>query len=169
MRLPGRREPLNGAALTTTRSTPLTNGLLGAQGIEVSHHPFGRAHVPTIPTGSPFALNVGAHCAILLGCSASSTLSHQPVSFKRQLYPTFTTYNIKFRYSLKWSIHLLCAGEEQSVSGEAPVTVLAPSEEQEERKQRELGSDGMKKNHDDLEVAAGLAAQSIGQLLTAFA
>lgn len=136
------------------------------EGTEVIHTPAGwQALHATTPTGSSFAFDVGAHAVILLGCSASSTLSHPPVSFKRQVYPTFSTYNIHIKYRLRWRFYLVCAGVERQVSGEAPVTVMAPSEEQEENKKRQLGNEGMKRNHDDMEAGLGSAVQFIGQVL----
>jgi len=44
--------------------------------------------------------------------------------------------SVIIRYRQKWKIYLSCADEEHNVSGEAPVTVLAPSEEQEELARR---------------------------------
>ena len=160
----------NGAPLTTTDSTPpaAMNTWQNTEGTEVAYTSAGwRPLHPTTPTGSPFALDLGAHAAILLGSSASSTLSHPPVSFKRQLYPSFATYNIQIKYRLRWKLFLTCAGEEFNISGEAVVTVLPPSEEQEERKERELGSAGMKKNYDDLEAGVEQTVQFIGQILQA--
>ena len=112
-------------------------------------------------------LDLGKRFTILLGCSASSTLNDPPISFKRQVYPTFATYNITMYYKLHWTIKLSIAKEEYDVSGNYPVKVLAPSEEQEGKKVRELGTAGMKKNYDDLEAGAGQAIQFIGQILQA--
>ncbi|KIW90425.1 uncharacterized protein Z519_09070 [Cladophialophora bantiana CBS 173.52] len=111
---------------------------------------------------------MGQHAAIFLGCSASSTLFHPPVAFKRQVYPTFSTYNIFVKYRLKWKLNLVCAGVEHEVSGDAPVTELPPSEEQEEQKKRTLGREGMKRNYDDLGAGleqAGQVVQFIGAVL----
>lgn len=160
--------PQNGASLTTTQSTPVTHTQMAAQGTQVVHTAAGwRPIHPTTPTGSSVAVDLGSHLSILLGCSASSTLSQPPVSFKRQIYPTFSTYNIFIKYRLEWKIYLSCADEEHEVSGVAPVTILAPSEEQEEQKARELGTQGMKKNYDDLEAGFGQVMQFIGQILQA--
>ncbi len=124
---------------------------------------------PSVATGlsATGPLNLGERYSIFLGCSASSTLGHPPTAFKRQLYPTFTTYNIRLKYSLKWRISLECAGEAEEVSGVAPVTILTPSEEQEAEKKRVLGTEGMKKNYDDLEAGVGMGVQFIGQVLQA--
>ena len=115
--------------------------------------------------GTP--LNLGAHLKVLLGCSAASTCGHRAVSFKRQVYPTFKTYNITLKYRLEWKIKMVCADEKSSISGDYPVVILAPSEEQESQKKRELGTQGMKKNYDDLEQAIGVATQVIGGILQA--
>ena len=112
-------------------------------------------------------LNLGAHLKVLLGCSAASTCGHRAVSFKRQVYPTFKTYNITLKHRLEWKIKMVCADEKSSISGDYPVVILAPSEEQESQKKRELGTQGMKKNYDDLEQAIGVATQVIGGILQA--
>lgn len=145
------------------------NTLLSAQGTELIYTGTGgwRQLHATTASGSSFALDVGAHASLLLGCSASSTLSHAPVSFKRQIYPSFATYNIAIRYRLQWLVTLVCADQERQIGGEAPVTVLAPSEAQEREKERQLGREGMKKNYDDLEAGLGQAIQFIGQILQA--
>jgi hypothetical protein len=98
--------------------------------------------------GAPFDL--GAHLDIRLSQKGSSTLGHAEVPFEKRIWPSFATYNIVQAYRLAWSIKLSCAGEGHTVGGSADVTVLSPSEEQEARKKRELGQDGMKKNYDDL-------------------
>jgi hypothetical protein len=113
------------------------------------------------------SLNLGTHLKILLGCSAASTCGHRAVSFKRQVYPTFKTYNITLKYRLEWKIKMVCADEKSSISGDYPVVVVAPSEEQESQKKRELGTEGMKKNYDDLEQALSVATQVIGGILQA--
>jgi hypothetical protein len=119
------------------------------------------------PTGNPLALDGGSHASLLLGSSAASTLANPPVSFKRQIHPTFATYNIHTKYRLRWNLTLECAGEQHDVGGEAPVTILAPSEEQERLKTRQLGTEGVKKNYDDLEAGVESAVQFIGQVLQA--
>ena len=139
-------------ALSVTLSAPNGNEPTPSLTNAVSHPP-------------PTPLDLGTRFSILLGCSASSTLNQRPVSFKRQVYPTFTTYNIAIHYRLAWKIDLAVARETHTVSGEAPVKVLAPSEQQEEKKKRELGNEGMKRNYDDLEAGVGAATQFIGQVL----
>ena len=154
--------------LAAVKSTPAMNVYQSINGTEVTQTPTGwRPLYQTTPIGSPFAFDLGSHASILLGTSASSTLSNPPVSFKRQVYPTFATYNIYIKYRLCWKLYLVCAGETHDIRGEAPVTVLAPSEEQEAIKTRELGTQGMKKNYDDLEAGAGQVIQIIGQVLQA--
>ncbi|MCJ1399588.1 hypothetical protein MMC11_002790 [Xylographa trunciseda] len=115
----------------------------------------------------PMALNLGAHLSVFLGCSAASTCGHRAVSFKRQVYPTFATYNISLKYQLEWKITLMCAGEKSSISRDNPVIIVAPSEEQESQKTRELGTQGMKKNYDDLEQGFGVVMQVIGGIVQA--
>ena len=113
-------------------------------------------------------LDLGKRFTILLGCSASSTLKDAPVPFKRQVYPTFATYNIMMWYKLHWNIKLSVAKEEYDVSGNFPVRVLAPSEEQEEEKVRELGSANMKgkyEKYDDLAQGVGQTISIVGQIL----
>ena len=117
------------------------------------------------PLSTP--LNLGDHLEVLLGCSAASTCGQRPISFKRQVYPTFSTYNITLKYRLEWKIKMVCADEKSSIYGEYPVRVMPPSEEQESQKKRELGTQGMKKNYDDLEQALGAAVQFIGGILQA--
>ena len=117
------------------------------------------------PLSTP--LNLGDHLEVLLGCSAASTCGQRPISFKRQVYPTFSTYNITLKYRLEWKIKMVCADEKSFIYGEFPVRVIAPSEEQESQKKRELGTQGMKKNYDDLEQALGAAVQFIGGILQA--
>ncbi|KAL9079994.1 MAG: hypothetical protein Q9157_001191 [Trypethelium eluteriae] len=108
----------------------------------------------TIPSA---ALDLGTLFSVFLGARSA----------KRQIYPTFATYNIAVSHSLKWKVNLSCAGEKHSVSGEPVVTVLAPSEEQEEMKMRQLGTEGMKKSHDELEAGAEAAINLVGQIMQA--
>lgn len=118
----------------------------------------------------PTPLHLGELYSIFLGCSASSTLGNPPISFKRQVYPTFHTHNIHLKYSLSWKISHDCAGEEGEVTSLVPITIIAPSEEQEaKKKKREFGTQGMKKNYDDLEAGIGQGVQFIGQILQAVA
>ena len=147
-------------------ATPVTSDTVSTNALSQHLTPF-----PSITPGlsAPTPLNLGDRYSIFLGCSASSTLGHPPISFKRQVYPTFTTYNIRLKYSLRWRVSLECAGEAQEVAGVAPVTIIAPSEEQEAKKKRELGTEGMKKNYDDLEAGVGAGVQFIGQVLQAVA
>ncbi|KAH6646042.1 hypothetical protein BKA67DRAFT_583041 [Truncatella angustata] len=105
--------------------------------------------------GSPFDL--GSHLDIRLSQFASSTMGHTRVPFGKPVWPSFTTYNIVRAYELSWRVKLTCAGESHTVAGRGNVTVLPPSEEQEVRKKRELGKDGMQRNHDDLMGALELA------------
>lgn len=111
-------------------------------------------------------LHLGKHLSVFIGSSACSVMGRPPVSFKRQLYPTFKTYNIRLTYQLRWKIGLECAGETQSVSGEGPLTIIPPSEEQEALKKRELGTDGMKKNYDDLAAGMEQGLQFVGAVLS---
>ena len=78
------------------------------------------------------ALDLGTHFSLFLGAGSP----------KREIYPTFATYNIAISHSLKWKIRLSCAGRTRSIGGEPDVTLLAPSEEQEAEK-RQLGTAGM--------------------------
>ena len=139
--------------LSSMAPTPIANGLPASQGVDVA-----------LLSGQ---LDLGDYLSILLGCSASSTLNQLAVSFKRQVYPTFSTYSIFLKYTLKCKINISCADEAHTISGEAPVTILAPSEEQEEKKKRQLGTEWMKKNYDDLEQGFGMVKQFIGQILQA--
>ncbi|MCJ1384557.1 hypothetical protein MMC17_007674 [Xylographa soralifera] len=66
---------------------------------------------------------------------------------------------------LEWSIVLSCAGQTHTICGGNPVTVLAPSEEQECRKRRQLGTEGMKKNNDDMMSGVDMTAQITVQVL----
>ena len=138
---------------SASTSTLIANGLTASSSVDTALQ--------------PTALNLGAHLSILLGSSASSTLKRPAVSFKRQVYPTFSTYNISLRYILRWKINLSCANESSFIGGVIPVTVLAPSEEQEEMKERQLGTAGMKKNHDDLEGVFEAGVEFIGKILEA--
>lgn len=112
-------------------------------------------------------LHLGERFSIFIGSSACSTLGNPPVSFKRQLFPTFKTYNIRMSYQLRWKIGIECAGETAAVSGERPLTILGPSEEQEALRKRELGVEGMQKNYDDLEAGIEQGLQLIGGVLSA--
>ena len=106
----------------------------------------------TIPSS---ALDLGTHFSLFLGAR----------SLKREVFPTFSTYNIFVSHTLGWKINFACAGETHGVSGEPQVTVLPPSEEQEEIKKRQLGKDGMKKSHDELEAGVDVALNVVGQIV----
>jgi hypothetical protein len=110
-------------------------------------------------------LHIGSHLSIYIGSSAITTLSHPPVSLKRQLYPSFKTYNIRLSYKLHWRIGLTCAGESMEVGAQMPLTVLAASEEQEAIRKRELGVEGVKRNYDDLEDWGIQGLQFLGGVL----
>ncbi|KPI39356.1 uncharacterized protein AB675_5244 [Cyphellophora attinorum] len=106
--------------------------------------------LPSLATSSNTPLDIGNTLSIFIGTSACTTRHSKPHPFKRQLYPSFKTYNIHLYYKLKWKATISCAGEVEELSGTSPLTILAPSEQQEEQKMRELGIEGMKKNYDDL-------------------
>lgn len=142
--------------------------------IAISDTPAPLSHAASAPlpktliqSQSTSPLNLGAQLSILLGCSAASTCSQRAVSFKRQVYPTFGTYNIVLKYRLEWKIKMICADEKHNVWGNYPVVVMAPSEEQESQRKRELGTQGMRKNYDDLEQGFGVVIQIIGGILQA--
>ncbi|KAJ5658244.1 uncharacterized protein N7484_001893 [Penicillium longicatenatum] len=46
-----------------------------------------------------------------------------------EIYPTFTTYNIKHEHFLEWELTLACAGEVVKDRGKQAVTVKAPSDD----------------------------------------
>ncbi|CAL5868292.1 uncharacterized protein PFLUO_LOCUS2516 [Penicillium psychrofluorescens] len=51
-----------------------------------------------------------------------------PMSCKgAEIYPTFTTYNIKNEHHLEWKLDLSIAGEIAKYEGKQPVTVIGPS------------------------------------------
>jgi hypothetical protein len=130
----------------------------------ISHHT--SAPLSSTP---PAPLHIGAHLAIFIGSSAITTQSHPPVSLKRQLYPTFATYNIRLSYKLHWRMGLSCAGESMEVGAQTPLTVLAASEQQEAIRKQELGSEGVKRNYDDLEDWGVQGLQFLGGVLSAVA
>lgn len=111
-------------------------------------------------------LHLGEHFSIYIGSSACTTMGRPPVSFKRQLYPSFKTYNIHLAYELRWRFGIECAGEIEKVTGQGAVTIIPPSEEQEALKKRELGTEGMKKSYDELEAGLEQGLQFLGAVLS---
>lgn len=126
---------------------------------------YGRLNTPVTPLGSPDALHLGRLFSIYLGCSATSTMDNPPVSFGRQMYPSFSTYNISLEYRLHWKINLVCAGEAHSVSTETPITVLATSEEQEALKMSGPGMLGLTRTRSDPLSVDVTTLQFIGRFL----
>ncbi|KAH9907518.1 hypothetical protein F4778DRAFT_544925 [Xylariomycetidae sp. FL2044] len=89
----------------------------------------------------------------------------QGASAPEALHPSLKTYNISVAYQLKWEFQIRCAGEIESVSGQANVTVLPPCEELQERHMQALGPEGMKKNYDDMLAAAGTGLAGLAATL----
>ncbi|KAI0154526.1 hypothetical protein GGR57DRAFT_465970 [Xylariaceae sp. FL1272] len=85
---------------------------------------------------------------------------------KRQLHPSFSTYNIHISYLLEWKIVVRCEEKLRSFEGSVPITVLPPCEQQESLKMRELGAEGMKKNYDDLARAAEIGLTGLDLVST---
>ena len=126
----------------------------------------------TSPSGDPINsdfknLDLGAKYSIYLGTTYASVLNQRPKPFKRRIYPTFATYNIALRYSLRLRLKIACAGDVYEISLVEPVKVLAPSEEQEAIKASELGAEGMKRNHEELMEGVGTAIEVVGDVLQA--
>ncbi|KAL9090664.1 MAG: hypothetical protein Q9165_005152 [Trypethelium subeluteriae] len=106
------------------------------------------------------ALDLGILFSVFLGARSA----------KRQIYPSFATYNIAVSHTLKWKVNFSCAGEKHSVGGEPGVTVLAPSEEQEQMKMKKLGRyRGMEKSYDELKAGREAAVDFVGQIVQAAA
>ncbi|KAK6068608.1 hypothetical protein SCUP234_04744 [Seiridium cupressi] len=106
--------------------------------------------------GAPFDL--GARLDIRLSQRGSSTQGNFEFPFEKPLWPSFATYNIVQGYQLAWKINLSCAGESHTVSGRKDIMIFSPSEEEEIRKKRELGQEGMQKNYDDLAQGLGVVS-----------
>ncbi|PKS05643.1 hypothetical protein jhhlp_008162 [Lomentospora prolificans] len=74
-------------------------------------------------------LDVGALLNLSLG--QAHQVSHKPFSRrKRQLYLSFSTFNIKYTHKLKWSVTVSTIGESTEVSNEVGV-VLLPGQDSE--------------------------------------
>jgi len=92
---------IHGTGLNHVTSTPDAFDALPETQSFLSHA--ARRVLPNTPVSPQRAspLNLGAHLSILLGCSRASTCSKPAVSFRREVYPTFATYNIVLKYRLQ--------------------------------------------------------------------
>ena len=174
------RRPMKSAMVPIVQEVPDFGSIASAPenaSASCENTEFSSTSLAPMPTGSkispdsvvvdnrPKSLDLGAYNSILLGCSASSTLNLPPVSFKRQVQPTFQTYNINVTYSLDWKIELVCAGETRLVESSAPVRIVAPSEEQEVKKQRALDAKGIANNFNEFVNGVGQVTQFVGGIL----
>ncbi|KAH8901083.1 hypothetical protein GQ53DRAFT_800702 [Thozetella sp. PMI_491] len=76
-------------------------------------------------------LNLGEHMELGLDANRVCALGRPVRKLSHTLYPTFTTYNIKQSYALRWEITFNVAGELYPVTGDSPLQILGPSEERE--------------------------------------
>ena len=76
--------------------------------------------------------------------------------FEDPIIPSFETYNIVRRYTLRWAVSVSAAGLSTSAAGEQPVEVLPPSEAQMTTALACMDKESIRKNYDDLLVAAGI-------------
>ncbi|KAI0197462.1 hypothetical protein F4808DRAFT_438735 [Astrocystis sublimbata] len=106
-------------------------------------------------TVAPFQL--GQHMELFVDAEGTSCQgTKHEYAEERRLHPSFKTYNIHLSYTLEWKLEIRCAEVTRSVEGAAPVIVLPLSEQQERLKMQELGTEGMKRNYDDLARAADI-------------
>jgi hypothetical protein len=97
------------------------------------YEPFPSPVIPAIQTGGkaingPTPLDLGS---LIMHSYGASALNTNPVRFETPVYPTFSTYNINLSYEFRWTVVIECAGERENFHADTPVTILAPSAEQE--------------------------------------
>jgi hypothetical protein len=84
-------------------------------------------------------VNIGEHLELKLHLSWVYAFGRAVKRLPRQLYPSFTTYNIKHKNFIKWAVTLQVADQQYVVSGSQEVLVLGPSQEQEMQKRINAG------------------------------
>jgi hypothetical protein len=96
-----------------------------------------------------YSLDIGRDLSLHLSSSGVSISRSRHTSFQHPVIPTVRTRHVTHIHQLKWKLKVVCAGKECKVEGEAPVTVLGPSEETEQRKALDVGVDGVARAHRD--------------------
>ncbi|KAJ5612212.1 hypothetical protein N7510_005406 [Penicillium lagena] len=81
-----------------------------------SHAPPG-ADMLIVPQNSTSVIDLGSALGIRTPTSSRGA----------EIYPTFTTYNIKNEHHIEWELTLTAAGEVAKCGGYQPVTVIGPS------------------------------------------
>ena len=120
----------------------------------------------TIPSGPDAeAIDIGALLDLRLDARRAYAMGKPLLAFQSQLAPSFTTYNIKHSHRLKWEAIMTVAGETMEVSAEYPVSLLAPSEEQEIEANNALSPEEKRKKYEDALEAANLGVQGVGAIL----
>ncbi|EON98414.1 hypothetical protein UCRPA7_6063 [Phaeoacremonium minimum UCRPA7] len=111
------------------------------------------------------AIDLGALLDLRLDARRPYTMGRQLSPFQNRLAPSFTTYNIRHSYRLKWEVTISIAGESTSLSGEYPVSILAPSEEQEIEAHNALTPEEKRKKFEEVLEAANLGVAGASAIL----
>lgn len=111
------------------------------------------------------AIDLGALLDLRLDSRVPHAMGRRLSPFESPLEPTFTTYNIKHSHTLKWEVTISVAGETTSESREYPITILAPSEEQEIEANNALTPEEKRKKYEDVLAAANLGVAATGAIL----
>lgn len=92
-----------------------------------------------VDIGKNFQLFLLSHAVALAGIQRG--VADDPI------YPSFNTRHISHTHSLTWKIVVSCAGKNRKISGSAPITVLGPSEQENQSKDMIAGPDGIASAH----------------------
>ena len=131
-----------------TQTTPPKNDS------EIVHPPDTVSNLKTPTISGPRALDLGDRLKLQLFHFGVVASTPNPVRcFEKplpQFTPSFSTDEITVSYTLWWNVTLEIADKSQVINGNAPVTVLAASEEQEKLRKRQIGTEGTGANDDDV-------------------
>ncbi len=120
---------------------------------------------PAIPVGqNAGTIDIGSIIQLRVTCRGVSVSGGPLVLFEEPLWPSFNTDNLGVAHQLKWRLVVMCAGKKRQIKGVAPVTVLGPSEDQEQRTAGRAGEEDIARAyrlwHEKLPV--GLAIAVVG-------
>ncbi|KAI0129795.1 hypothetical protein BJ170DRAFT_692455 [Xylariales sp. AK1849] len=94
-----------------------------------------------VDIGKNINLFVSPYGVSVAGCR------HAP--FKAPIYPSFNTRYINHVHELRWKLVVRCAGKDCKITGTAAVTVVGPSEQEEEMKTLGMRAEGITGAHWD--------------------
>ncbi|KAH8657742.1 hypothetical protein BX600DRAFT_468074 [Xylariales sp. PMI_506] len=114
-----------------------------------------------VPGGNP-GLDMGQSSQLRISARRASLakVMHSEL-FSKPLYPSFTTRHVTHEHRLAWRVVVSCAGKERKIAGEAPITLLGPSERDEQARNLRVSAEGIAKAHKAWATCKDLAADGV--------